>query len=206
MKDLDNDMFLGKFCTYLALKARKYQSMNCGLISLGTAHGYLSAVKGFFLDKFPAAAKLPNFEPRRSQLMNRGIYKVKAQQAREAGANLVNGKEMATDDQVSALAAICLWQGTFRCINFFSINKCLYHLVARCCEASALRKDQIKTQIRSEGNQTYHVLQFHLERHKTMTDQHPLVYPHKDNMLWDLYFGVALQIINGNTSEDYLFP
>ena len=85
--------------------------MNCGLISLGTAHGYLSAVKGFFLDKFPAAAKLPNFEPRRSQLMNRGIYKVKAQQPREAGANLVNGKDMDTNDQVSALAAICFCQG-----------------------------------------------------------------------------------------------
>ena len=69
------------------------------------------------------------------------IYKIKADQARVKGENLINTIDMARDYEVNSLAAICLWVRDQRSLNFFAFNRITYHLVARCCEGAAQWKN-----------------------------------------------------------------
>ena len=52
---------------------------------------------------------------------------------------------------------------------------------------------------------SYDVLQFKLDRHKTGVLQHPLVYSHKDNMFWDLYFALEIHLLVEASDSDKLF-
>ena len=131
---------------------------------------------------------------------------LKAEQARATEKKLMNSVEMAGYEQVNALAAICIWAGDHSSVAFFAFNKMLYHLVARCCEASILSKHEVTTVRRSENGHIFDILMFNLERHKTGSHQKPVMYPHRDEMLWDAYFGMAIHLVTDQTTGPYLFP
>ena len=99
------------------------------------------------------------------------------------------------DKEIEALAIFCLWSGNERGIAFFAFNKLIYHLVARSCEGAGQWKKDVSVEVRSgETNTEYNVLQFKLDRNKTKTVQYPLVYAHKNNLLWDAYFALAIHL------------
>ena len=72
---VDTD-FLGQFCTYLANHARARFKKDGKLLSLSSAHGYLSSVKGYFQDNFPDCSNFPCFKDRHLASLNNSIYKV----------------------------------------------------------------------------------------------------------------------------------
>ena len=90
--------------------------------------------------------------------------------------------------------------------NFFALNKMLYHLVARCCEASAQIKSQLKVKILHESNIDIPCLAFFVDRHKTSTTQHIQVFPHKKSFLMCLHFALAYKLVLDNGEDDFLFP
>ena len=86
---------------------------------------YFNAVKNHYLDEF--------FEKKGSQLdcFNEHVWKqyqgkicaFNFQQAHKDSKKEVDSKDMATEDEQRALAAICLWNGTTEGINLFCLNK-----------------------------------------------------------------------------------
>ena len=78
-------------------------------------------------------------------------------------------------------------------------------MVARSCEGAGQWKKDLATKKREDNNAQYDVLQFKLDRHKTGVLQHPIVYAHKDNIFWDLYFALAVHLIIETTNSEKLF-
>ena len=108
---LDTPDLIEQFCTYLAKHATKYRKKEGNLLSLNTVHAYLSSVKIFFVEKFPKTEECDCFKEKRYKTLMLNIYKIKADQARVKGENVINTIYMARDDEVNNLAAICLWVG-----------------------------------------------------------------------------------------------
>ena len=81
----------------------------------------------------------------------------------------------------------------------------MYHLVARCCEGACQWKKSIKTQRKTENNVEFDILTFEVNRHKTQSMGKHAVYPHRDKMLWDAYFGLAIQLITDTEEHEHLF-
>ena len=71
---------------------------------------YFSAIKNHLLDKFrkDSARNLPIFDKGTHAPYHNNIRKIKEQQARDAGKNIIKSKDMASDDKISGLGAICL--------------------------------------------------------------------------------------------------
>ena len=118
----------------------------------------------------------------------------------------MNAHSSATDQELEVLSVVCIWDGTPRSADFFALNKMLFHLVARCCEASCQKKSLIKIMNKNEGVLKYPVLCFHVERHKTSSSQNIQVFPHKTSPLMCLYFSLAYKLVLDNGEDDHLFP
>ena len=110
------------------------------------------------------------------------------------------------EQEVISLALLCLWHGSERGIAFFAFNKMMYHLVTRCCESAGLWKKEIQVVNKTSRLLTNSILEFDLTRTKTKTSQQSVVYPHKNNFLWDLYFGLGLHFAVESDPKDTLFP
>ena len=89
---------------------------------------------------------------------------------------------------------------------FFAFNKFLFHLVARCCEASALKKSALVVKDVNDGLVTYNCLSVPVERYKTQTRQELVVYTHKTSYKLCAYFGLAYKLVLDNGQSDELFP
>ena len=50
------------------------------------------------------------------------------------------------------------------------------------------------------------ILEFDLTQTKTKTNQQLVVYPHKNNFLWDLYFALGLHFAVESQPKETLFP
>ena len=136
----------------------------------------------------------------------KAVYTEKANEARSNGMPLVNAHDKASEKELKALAVACIWEGSPKSAAFFSLNKMLYHLVARCCEAAQQRKSTLKVVTKEEGNLVYSCLCFHVDRHKTSSSQDLQVYSHKSSYLMCVYFALAYQLVIGQGENDYLFP
>ena len=119
---------------------------------------------------------------------------------------MVNAHENVPVEEQKALAVVCLWEGTSKAADFFALNKMLYHLVARCCEASAQKKSKLNLFIKEEDNRKIPCLAFNVERHKTSHFQDILVFCHKSSFLQCLYFSLAYKLVMDSGVYDYLFP
>ena len=113
---------------------------------------------------------------------------------------------MADDEEVEALASLCIWHGSERGIAFFAFNKLMYHLIARCCEVSGFWKSEMSVLKKKSQLETNSLLQFDLTRTKTRTTQTPIVYAHKTSFLWDLYFALGMHLALESKQEGMLFP
>ena len=113
---------------------------------------------------------------------------------------------MADDEEVETLATLCLWQGTERGVTFFAFNKLMYHLIARCCESASQWKSDISVVNRNSRLETNNVLKFDLTRSKTKTIQDPVVYAHKNKLLWDVYFALGMHLAMESQPQRQLFP
>ena len=118
----------------------------------------------------------------------------------------MNAHENVSVEEQKALAVVCIWEGTSRAADFFALNKMLYHLVARCCEASAQKKSKLNIFIKEEGNRKIPCLAFNVERHKTSHFQDILVFSHKSTFLQCLYFSLAYKLVMDSGDFDYFFP
>ena len=134
------------------------------------------------------------------------MYTEKANQARKEGTNLVNSHDNASENEQKLLSLACIFDGTPKSALFFCMNKMLFHLVARCCEAAQQKKSSLKVINRTEGNMTYPCICFHVERHKTATMQDMQVFTHKSSYLMCLYFSLAYQMVLDEGDDDSLFP
>ena len=63
--------------------------------------------------------------------------------------------------------------GKFKGSQFFCLNRAMYHLGARTCEAAQLRVQDIGTDKITKDNDTHHYLQMDLSRNKTKHRNHP---------------------------------
>ena len=111
---------------------------------------------------------------------------------------------MASDNKIRALAALCLW-GDLQKVSCFSVNKLLRQLAAQCCKAVNQLKCQLDYETIRTSTETYDVLQLNLDWNKTNTQQNPVVYNHSGSILFDLYFGLALQfLLDENDEKNYI--
>lgn len=99
-----------------------------------------------------------------------------------------------------------MWDGSSRMSDFFALNKLLYHCVARCCEASALKKSTLQVKEIHEELTSYKCLSVPVDRTKTGTYQDLVLYSHKDSFLHCAYFGLAYKLVMDNGLDDELFP
>ena len=136
----------------------------------------------------------------------KAVQKEEANQARALGVNLVNSHDNATEKDQELLSVVCIWDGTHKSADFFAMNKMLYHLVARCCEAAQQKKSTLHTTLKTEGYATFHCLSLPVERHKTSTYQKLQVFTHKTSCLMCIYFALAYKLVLDNGLDDYLFP
>ena len=92
------------------------------LITYTCAINYFSAVKNHYIDEFcdKKGNQLAYFDLRTRKQYQGKIRTFKCQQACKKGKKVVDSKEMATEDEQRALAAICLWNGTTEEIIFLS--------------------------------------------------------------------------------------
>ena len=144
------------------------------------------------IDKFrkEGARKLPIFDERTHAKYHDNIRKLKTQQAREAGKKVVNSKDMASDEEISGLGAVCLWNGTLDALIFFLLNKLILQLGARTCKAASQRIKDL----------TY------LDQNKTSTSQNPVVFNHRKGILFDLYFALGTYFLLADDGDEMLFP
>ena len=82
----------------------------------------------------------------------------------------------------------------------------MYHLIARCCESASQWKSDISVVNRNSRLETNNVLKFDLTRSKTKTIQDPVVYAHKNKLLWDLYFALGMHLAMESQPQRQLFP
>lgn len=134
------------------------------------------------------------------------ILSAKTDQARQAGKNVVNSHASASHEELQLLSLCCVWSGNTEMADFFALNKLLFHLVARCCEASALKKSYLSVKEIHEDNITYKCLSIPVERNKTYTTQELMVYTHKTNYHSCAYFALAYKLVIDNGHFDELFP
>ena len=164
--------------------------------------------KRISLDTFDkdGAEGLATFSGRRWGRYRQTLYKIKAEAARRSGEKLFNGADMASNEEIEALAIICFWLASERGITFFAFNKMMYHLCAKCCKGAYQSKCDIKVIDYPQQNMKNDILQFRLDRHKTNVLQNPIIFAHKDNMLWDAYFSIAIHLILESNPTEKLFP
>ena len=206
-EDLEKQEIFGNLCTYFSTHARKNCNPKAALLKYNSCLNYFSGIKNYYLDTFKGKADtLPCFSPRLWTKYYKELHGIKAQAARELGEALVEEKELATSEEVRALGALCFWEGTKEGIDFFSLNKCLYHLSARCCEAAGQLKKNLTYKELQESTHKFAVLQFLLDRHKTDVKQRPVVFIHRGGVLEDFYFGLAAQLLLDENTSPYLFP
>ena len=84
LSDITDD-FVGKFATYLSKFARKKCDPSQPLLAYLTAHGYLSAFKMHYINRYKNEKEPPCFDRERWRKFMRAIYKDKSAQARESG-------------------------------------------------------------------------------------------------------------------------
>lgn len=121
LRHQSNDFF-GELATYFAEHARSRRGVKCAndLLSFTCATNYFSAVKNFYLDKFRAkkVRDLPCFDERTWTQYYQKIRNTKEQQARSTGKKVIDSKDMASLDEMKALAVICLWAGSTKGVVF----------------------------------------------------------------------------------------
>ena len=125
-----------------------------------------------------------------------GSISIKLDHARKNGEKLINGQDMADDEEVNSLASLCIWHGSERGIAFFAFNKMMYHLITRCCESAGIWKKEIKVVKKSSRLLINSILEFDLTQTKTKTNQQSVVYPHKNNFygIYILHWVFILQL------------
>jgi len=148
----------------------------------------------------------PCFQQSQWSSILKAVQTEKANQARQEGAHLVKAHDLATEQEQELLAVACLWERSYKCADFFAMNKMLYHLVARCCEAAQQKKSNLSVVEKSEGFRTYKCLSVPVDRHKTSTKQQLQIFPHKTSCLMCFYFSLAYKMVLDNGTSDYLFP
>ena len=209
LKNPANDFF-EELATYFAERAHDQRKgkKNTDLLSFNAAINYFSAIKNHLIDRFrkEGARKLPIFDERTHAKYHDNIRKLKTQQAREAGKKVVNSKDMATDEEISGLGAVCLWNGTLDGLNFFLLNKLILQLGARTCEAASQRIKDLTYHVVQEGTEEFDVLEFYLDRNKTSTSQNPVVFNHRKGILFDLYFALGTYFLLADDGDEMLFP
>ena len=136
----------------------------------------------------------------------KSISDEKIGQARLAGTKVVNSHESATIKEIELLSLCCILEGSTKFADFFALNRSLYHLVARCCEASAMKKSTLTVKQVYDDLVTYNCIMVPVERNKTQTRQELIVYSHKCSYKLCAYFGLAYKLALDNGYEDALFP
>ena len=124
--------------TYFATEARIRCKDEAPLLSMNAADGYFSAFKMMLIHKFDSdkAEEFQCFAPLKWKRLRESLISIKTDYAKKQGIKLVNGQDMADDEEVESLACLCIWHGTEKGISFFAFNKLMYHLIARCCESA----------------------------------------------------------------------
>ena len=141
----EEEDFFELLATFFATEACIRCKKENGLLSMNSADGFYSAFKMYIIERFESqkAENLPCFAETKWRRMREGIISIKIDQARKTGQRLVNGQDMADDQEVESLASLCLWHGSERGISFFAFNKLMYHLITRCCESAGMWKQEI---------------------------------------------------------------
>ena len=205
----EEDTLFDRLATYFAKRAKKKCLDDQPLLSLNSADNYFSACKIYFIEKYEkekAEDRLSCFAPRKTKRLRDCVIKLKKATAQIKGEKLFNTIEAASNQDVEALASLCIWQGTERGISFLTLNKILYHLVARCCEGAGLWKQHVTVVKKKMKNGTNNVLCFLVNRHKNNNIQNPCVYCHIDSLLWDVYFSLGIHLMIQTSPNGHIFP
>ena len=207
-----NDFF-GNLAEYFALHAIKQRTVKTAkdLLSNKASVNYFSAIKKNYLDEFQdkKPKNLPCLDERTWSQHYNTIRRVKDQQASASGKKVINSKDMATLEEIKALAVICLWEGSADGINLFCLNKLLYHLGMRCCEAAGQWKKDLTyfvvQGVDEHDTDEFGVLMCFLDINKMSTSQDPVVFNHRLSILYGLYFALAIQFLLDKTMTHVYF-
>ena len=110
------------------------------------------------MDKYKGKAdKLPCFRPWIWSKYYKELHTIKLKVAQNKNKKRVDAKDWEEDNEVQALGAVCMRDGTREAIVFF-LNKCIYHLSARTCEATSQIKQNLRHEELQEDKHKYNIL------------------------------------------------
>ena len=87
------------------------------------------------------------------------------------------------------MANASFWLGTAEAAEFHGLNFSVYHLCGRGREVSTLKPEDLSVVRVNEDLHSYHVISTTLQRDKDGPLQELSLYPHRDSLQEDPYFG-----------------
>lgn len=197
---------IGNFFNYLAFDASKYCKKDKGLLAYDTATGYASAVKVFFVDHFrnrqpPLVFSNPSWRKLRNLLLTK--FK---ERAKRTGQRINNPKVASTTDDRKAMANACFWLGTADAAEFHGLNTSTFHLCGRGGEVSTLKPEDLSVSYIEDMSLAYYVISVSIQRDKDGPLQELTLYPHRQSLQEDPYFGLVYSLLVGGCNNPSLFP
>jgi hypothetical protein len=127
---------IGKYGTYMAKHARCKCNENNELLSYPTCSGYMGSIKAFFFQKFRENDVPIPFKADHWKGIMRALLTEKVSQAISEKKKLFGSKELATSQDINALAAVCYWNGDLTSAEFLNLFNAMIGNAGRGSEVS----------------------------------------------------------------------
>ena len=203
------DNMIGCFLGYLGGPATQRRIIGGKKLSYGTADGYASAVKMYFMRKFRAEADVPVFKENNWRIGRFKLRKAFEEHCRITGQTMNNPHVASTEEDRRMIAVAALFLATRKMGEFWNLNNTSVQLSGRGSEVSLNHRDLLTVVWIRYFTETFKVIGPHFPRHKTGQYQTLPIFPHRDFWEEDWYLSLTYHFIMMSQEEienGYLFP
>ena len=203
-----NDDIVGCFATYLG-KFAKTKDKKKNPLAYGTARGYFSSFKMYFLHRFRGSKTPEVFRDQKFRMYATALTALIVERCKKTNEPLVAQKTGATKEDWVALATLCAWCGRTEMLEFWHFNNSTTQMAARGNEIAYLRHCDIKpVLIEEEFQNNYTLASVYVNIWKQSSSQDCHICPHVDCWQLDWYFSnaVLLAVAGVTNQSDYVCP
>ena len=171
-EDVNTGTYIGEYANYLGQVARTHMNPKNELISCGSAAGYMSAIRTYFLDKFNSQGHNNGIPMQlQTELWKRKSSRVRSMKIMQAKINnkpVFGSKEAASDEDRTGIMALCIWSGNVVNAEFFNFFQSMVMNCGRGSEIGIARLDHLHMRhIIEETGIEYDTLEQYVIRSKT---------------------------------------
>jgi hypothetical protein len=202
------DDLVGCFATYLGKHARTKDKKKAPL-RYGTARGYFSSFKMYFLHQFRGSKTPEVFKDQKFRMYATALTALIVERSKKTNEPLVAQKACATKEDWVALATLCAWCGKTEMLEFWHFNNSTTQMAARGNEIAFLRHSDIKpAPIQEAFQNNYTLASVFVNIWKQTSSQECHICPHVDCWQLDWYFSnaVLLAVAGVTNHTDYVCP